>query len=279
MIDFGYVERPNAPKQIDFGSIFIPYGVSDRDVYVRDCINRNTVCVISDIGNIIHYDCAVTNEVIQNIDFPSKEGELGSKVVFVTDKIRQVPIVIGTLRMSNSRTYYNQQDVVIERFSKEGSTLFGTFLHSFMSILRVSGNKAVNIFIQAFGDIKSLLKLESSGNVETTATDSVKITGCKAVEIKNYDPNVEQNSTIKMTPELIQLNTGENGGLINIEELVARINTDIVNPLNEFISKYKSHTHTDSAQGTTTTPLPPSSTITDATELDRKDFEDTVVTH
>lgn len=65
--------------------------------------------------------------------------------------------------------------------------------------------------------------------------------------------------------ETIQINGGNNGGLININ--------DLVNKLNELVNVFNNHTHQVTTSGSATAPL------VRALEFIKADLEDTKITH
>lgn len=66
--------------------------------------------------------------------------------------------------------------------------------------------------------------------------------------------------------ESIIINGGKLGGLINIEVLT--------NKINELVNTFNSHTHTSASSGSPTSP-----TVQVAKALNKKDYEDTKITH
>lgn len=79
--------------------------------------------------------------------------------------------------------------------------------------------------------------------------------------------------------ESIEVNGGELGGLINIEDLTDKLNR-LVNEVNALKNKFNAHTHTGTCSiGGTCSCLPPTSKAQDATRFNKNDYEDTTVTH
>ena len=82
---------------------------------------------------------------------------------------------------------------------------------------------------------------------------------------------------ILVDTELTQFNGGSLGGLINIEDLVSKLNNleNRVNLLGEYM---KTHVHLDPVSGTTGI-ITPTPTYTNLGITDRDDLEDTKITH
>lgn len=82
---------------------------------------------------------------------------------------------------------------------------------------------------------------------------------------------------ILIDTELTQFNGGDNGGLINIEDLVTKLN-NLENRVNTIGNLMKTHVHIDPLSGTTgiISSVP---TYTNLGITDRGDLEDTKITH
>lgn len=82
---------------------------------------------------------------------------------------------------------------------------------------------------------------------------------------------ISGQTDITIDSEQITLNGGENGGLINIQELTSK--------LNALVNAFNNHTHqiTGVMPGTGTVTAPP--VMSPASEFTASDYEDTTVTH
>lgn len=82
--------------------------------------------------------------------------------------------------------------------------------------------------------------------------------------------------------EKIILNSDENGGLIKIEDLTAKIN-ELVDSVNSFVSTYNAHIHVTTATvAATPTPgviAPPTAQAQAASSLNKSDYENEDITH
>ena len=85
-----------------FGYVLIPEGV-DRDKFVDTCFRTNKISIIDDSeGNIIH-ECFISNEALQNIQFPRKVGEKGTPVMWISQSYMNQPMIVGTFVATNGR--------------------------------------------------------------------------------------------------------------------------------------------------------------------------------
>ena len=73
----------------------------------------------------------------------------------------------------------------------------------------------------------------------------------------------------------IELNGGELGGLVKIEELTSKLN-ELVEKFNSFVTGYNTHKHVESLGGTT---LPPASQAQQANQFNKSDYEDENIMH
>lgn len=80
----------------------------------------------------------------------------------------------------------------------------------------------------------------------------------------------------------VMFNGGNNGGLINIESLTAKIN-NLVGSVNSLVNAFNSHTHTVSTTGSATaqsgTAAPTETQVQTADQLNQAEFEDTKIKH
>lgn len=90
--------------------------------------------------------------------------------------------------------------------------------------------------------------------------------------------------------ESIEVNGGKLGGLINIEDLTDKLN-NLVSEVNKLKDCFNQHTHSGQISGTATPtqagfvvsgtylPAAPNPKASNATKFNKKDYEDTTVTH
>jgi hypothetical protein len=87
------------------------------------------------------------------------------------------------------------------------------------------------------------------------------------------------DTTLQMIDGKLMLNDGSSGGLVEVENLVKKLNA-LENLVNDLVSKFNSHTHILSLSSGTGTAAPtaaPETTI--LTPTNRNDIENTTITH
>jgi hypothetical protein len=113
-----------------------------------------------------------------------------------------------------------------------------------------------------------------SGFVQIPSVDS-KVIVTFINETQAFVSLCTEVDKILIDTDLVQFNGGGNDGLININDLVDKLN-DLVSEVSSLNSAYKAHTHT-APSGATGTPVPP---FTGSISIFNKaDFEDDKITH
>ncbi|MCD8177984.1 MAG: hypothetical protein LUE98_11390 [Tannerellaceae bacterium] len=111
-----------------------------------------------------------------------------------------------------------------------------------------------------------------------TEIDSIRVhKGDTTIYADNQSVSVEVGeSRIDITDGLIEMNGGENKGLIKIEELTTQLK-NLADVVNNFISSFNSHVHPvtaiSSPTGITATP------VTDSVSIDQSKYENPKITH
>jgi hypothetical protein len=86
------------------------------------------------------------------------------------------------------------------------------------------------------------------------------------------------DSTLEISTEGFLMNGGSLGGLINIADLVEKVNA-IENKVNDLIGKFNSHTHPGVTKGGDVTLVTPTLVSGTLTQTLQADLEDTKITH
>lgn len=117
-------------------------------------------------------------------------------------------------------------------------------------------------------------------------TESEIIITNDSISIKREESiwQIEGNK-ISLSSELIELNGGNNNGLIFVDELTSSLN-DLVREINNAIQVFNPHTHNIQITGTagpypvtaTGTITPPTSNMSNTSEFDKANYENTKIT-
>lgn len=125
--------------------------------------------------------------------------------------------------------------------------------------------------------LRAVVNDEESGITVTPSEGShVMITDLSNGEMRDWA--VVMYSQI----DQIEINSGQNGGLINISELTDKLN-NLVDEVNDLKEKFNSHTHIVNTTGTAAAQSGTAATTTSlagaATRFNKDDYEDTKITH
>ncbi|MCD8041446.1 MAG: hypothetical protein LUH10_00120 [Tannerellaceae bacterium] len=118
-----------------------------------------------------------------------------------------------------------------------------------------------------------------------TEIDSIRVhKGDTTIYADNQSVSVEVGeSRIDVTDGLIEMNGGENKGLVKIDELTEKLN-DLTDTVNELINSYNGHTHETTATLGLNGPaeifsILPDDQIDEANEFTSSDYENPKITH
>jgi hypothetical protein len=103
--------------------VVIPYDTGVAD-YVQKCYRNHTISIGGGYGGTYMHNVKVANGVLNKIQFPNNNSELGSSVVWIRDSFTNRPIVIGVLESGTSgmtgryeqRVYQEVASKVVEMF-------------------------------------------------------------------------------------------------------------------------------------------------------------------
>lgn len=72
----------------------------DEETYIRECYAKEQVSMFTHEGGLYH-NVRIDRRVLQDIEFPTaqmvKEGKTGSAVVYVTEYVKNLPIIVAVL--------------------------------------------------------------------------------------------------------------------------------------------------------------------------------------
>ena len=133
-----------------FGYVLIPEGV-DRDKFVDTCFRTNKISIIDDsAGNIIH-GCFISNEALQNIQFPRKVGEKGTPVMWISQSYMNQPMIVGTFVATNGRIPMRSDEEfsILREWDKGSLSITGSAKRG--TLLKVTASKKAEI--EAFEEL------------------------------------------------------------------------------------------------------------------------------
>ena len=187
-------------EPISFGFIVIPNGV-DRDLYVETCLRTGRVSVMGN-GGVFFRDVYITNEVLANIEFPSKENEQGSAVVLASNPYDGIPIVIGSYCRNDQSPMWKENTF---QFRKTvGNVTASLMVNPSDNTIMVSINspKKASVKVLATGSEESEVIVESTGSVNVTGGTNVSVKGYTQIEAKVVNPEKPEEEERKVSMDL-----------------------------------------------------------------------------
>lgn len=200
----GKVRKLNGSSEpISFGFIVIPNGV-DRDLYVETCFRTGRVSVMGN-GGVFFRDIYITNEVLANIEFPSKENEQGSAVVIATNPYDGIPIVVGSYCRNDQSPMWKENTF---RFRKTiGNVTASLMVDPTDNTISVSINspEKASVNLKATGSSESEVNIESTGKVNVTGGEMISVKSYTQMEAKivNSEKPEEEERRVSMDLEKV----------------------------------------------------------------------------
>lgn len=213
----------NTPPKIGVGYVYIPVGI-DRDEFVQTCYRRSRISIMLDQGGGVINECYITQEVLNNVVFPSSNGLTGTPIVFVTDDFNTKPIVVGTLREPDNYNVREDGEMVHEVsygntiVSVSGSAKEGTLGIS------ISGQSPNKIFISCVGGEESKIEIEADNEISIKANSKVDVTAYEELSVKMKDVDSEIVSELFADKDSLQLHRDKN--IITLDKGNIHIETD-----------------------------------------------------
>jgi len=300
-------------KQVIVGHVVIPSDVN-RDDYIKYALRTQKVCVITDNGEFIKDApvatsfCGINDGWIQALEFPPDSKTLGSQVVCLNMLKHDIPIVIGCLPKLNGYTQLEEEEQfrftrIHEEIDTDGNSTGG-------SVIAIEGKGLkglLNILVNSTDSDGGKLSITANNKGEKgeirLSTNYFKIYATKQIELvaneritsivrnlakqdelmkseyvlgEGYSFEDEFGNTFESDDTDMRFNGGGNGGLINIADIVSKLNT-LENTLNAFFTLFNAHVHTGNLGAPVTPPLTPQTTTFTPTTV--QDIEDNKVKH
>lgn len=187
-------------EPISFGSIVIPNGV-DRDLYVETCLRTGRVSVMGN-GGAFFRDVYITNEVLANIEFPSKENEQGSAVVLASNPYDGIPIVIGSYCRNDQSPMWKENTF---QFRKTvGNVTASLMVNPSDNTIMVSINspEKASVSVRSTGSSKSEVNVESTGSVNVLGGEMVSVKSYTQMEAKVVNPEKPEEEERRVSMDL-----------------------------------------------------------------------------
>jgi len=201
------------PPYVGIAKVIIPYK-KNREKYIKECYRTRQVSLLMQSGTIA-LKCNVSEEAIQNIKFPETHEQLGSSVIFVTEKVRQTPYIVAVLDKLADRVNLQENCFHISKTSKKNRIdVFGS--GDGQMFVNIQANKDALLKIDVIGD-NARVELNCSGQVKVRSSDSVKLESVGELSLENIDSSGLIDSKLSISPEGLKY-TDKNNNSFTIDK-------------------------------------------------------------
>lgn len=139
----------------------------DRDEYLQHCYQCGTISMIARTNMDVVHDVAVDMDVMEKLNFPTDEKQLGSTVIWVNIPIYNRPVVVGILHNSDQMgTHIEENEFSFSRWNEQGQ----------VSISGKARGSQIDIIAQSNSDTGGRLSINVS-NVAGSAKLDVTVNG------------------------------------------------------------------------------------------------------
>lgn len=224
---------PTSKYSTGTGYVALPSDM-DRNSYIKLCYLRCSVSIRTEDGSFFNR-VPVPQDIFNFIEFPEKLNSNGSLVVYITEEIRQLPIVIAILPKTEEFFDLEEYQLKIRRIYKDNHVEIAASPKNEYLSLTVDSIKSPKILINVFNDNKNgELNTHVQGDINTHADKDINLIQNGLFNVTSIDKDDDSqhssyNQTIKQHhfdgPEF-KINSGK-------EKMV--LGNQLVTFLNNFI--------------------------------------------
>lgn len=189
-------ELPGHNYPAGFAYVYMPADV-DREAYIRNCFNTNTVSITNENGQYLHR-VPVDKVSMQFVEFPESTEELGSPVLVQNIKPNNTVVITSVFSASGDVEFSEEHQY---KFRKQQDDRYGEVL--------INGKRG-QVQVNCEGDSEGGEYYESVTNDNKTAKKYVKVDGdytvendgkiqfnsTKTIKFRIFDPEVNEKETI-----------------------------------------------------------------------------------
>lgn len=152
---------------VGVGYVIIPNN-EDREEYIRRVYKTGLLFILLEDGGVVG-NVPVSKSEINNIDFPQKESEIGSTVVWINKPHNNQPIIIGVLNKENEMFDIDEKEFF---YGKEGVGFKGS---SKTKIIYINSSETQIKASKSILNKSKDIKLEGSSKVGIITGEEVNI--------------------------------------------------------------------------------------------------------
>lgn len=214
-------KRGTLVPPVGFGYIFIPSGV-DRDNFVKTCFRTGRVTIIDDAGGGVIKDCYITNEALQNVQFPKGTEQMGQPVVWIAQGFQNQPMVVGTFPLVDKVVDRDDSEFLVQRewnggiLNIQGSAKSGTLF------IGIEGSESGYLKISSLGDENSVLELTCPGTIQVKNCRNLQATAYSKISAELLDVEKGNRTGISANKDevYIEANYGEGDNINSVKSLI-----------------------------------------------------------
>ena len=220
------------PKQqtAGFGYIFIPKGV-DRDSFVKSCFRKNKISIIDDSAGNILFDCYISSEALANLTFPSKGGEKGMGVIWISQPFLENPIIIGTFNNFDQITLQSDEEINIRKAWGTGFLEIKGNAKDGRLYINANGKEFGEIHLSALGNNAAAIHVSSNGIVNISGDENVNLVTNGSLSINAINPENNNTTGFSLDKDTLMAHAtfgdNENGTTVTITEEEVSVETVI----------------------------------------------------
>ena len=195
---------PNGDHMVEIGYVILPEKVN-RANFVDTCNATSRVSVVIDRSGSVIHNCLVVDQVYQDLKIPETTSEVGTPVLLLKTIYNEKPIVVGTMRPTNSDRVY-EENVVEKVFGDSNGVIIArASLNDGSLLVNVNGLGERKLNIVVNGEEGSGIEVNTNGDIVEIANGKVSVKSFNQVEATVIDADNDTSSTVVIDKENITL--------------------------------------------------------------------------
>lgn len=166
--------------------------------YEMQCLETNTVSILTSEHELI-IKCVVTDEVMEDIIFPTNSQEMGSLITWVSSPLSTTPIIIGVIKKTSQKnTLAKSKSFQLQKGDGQNGVLLEGIAEN--GVFNIIGNSVAGpeLNIRLLNKkLLALVDLYIQGRIEIEAEDKIIINTNSefTVALTSNDPDTEKELT------------------------------------------------------------------------------------
>lgn len=172
---------------VGIGYIMVPSNL-ERDDYVRNCYDRERVCVYIEQSGSMVKDCYISQQALRDIAFPADTKKLGSPVIFVSEKFTNKPIVVSTVSKEDETELLSEYRFKLEKAYKNNKVKIEADAEKGILNIFVDDKEEFGVInLSVKGKEGGVLNIDTSNKVHINADKEINAQSSGEIKIKTID--------------------------------------------------------------------------------------------